>query len=342
MKKLFILFVALALVGFTVPAMAANDHWSFYGSSRLTTFYTSQDADAGDDKGTTWNLQGNSRIGASVTGDTISGGFEYGTGINLRLLYAKWNFGGGTLLVGQHYGPANLFYGGQVYNSDAGMLNVGGLYTGRNPQINLGVGSFNLALLTPQNGAVGDDGDSDNTIPKVEASYSLSAGALSAKVAAGYQTYAVEGSTDAGDYDVTSWILGLGGGVNLGAVYIKGNVMTGRNVGNYWQWTEGSAGAVISGAEIKDTTTVGVIAVVGFKASDILSFQGGYGYVSHDVDVSGLDADVTSVFYVQAPITVASGFSLVPEVGMYNYHEDTAGADQGSMTYFGAKWQMNF
>ena len=342
MKKLFILFVALALVGLTVPAMAANDHWNFYGSARMSTFYTSQDADAGDDKATTWALQGNSRFGASVTGDTISGGLEYGTGVNLRLLYGKWNFGGGTLLVGQTYGPANLFYSSQTYGGDSGMLDVGGMYTGRNGQINLSTGGFSLALLTPGSGAVGDDGDSDNTIPKVEASYSFSAGAASAKLAAGYQTYAVEGSTDAGDYDVTSWVLGLGGGVNLGAVYIKGNVMTGRNVGNYWQWTEGSAGAVISGAEIKDTTTVGVIAVVGFKASDILSFQGGYGYVSHDADVSGLDADVTSVFYVQAPITVASGFSLVPEVGMYNYHEDTAGADQGSMTYFGAKWQMSF
>jgi len=342
MKKLFILFVALALVGLTVPAMAANDHWNFYGSARMTTFYTSQDADAGDDKATTWALQGNSRFGASVTGDTISGGLEYGTGVNLRLLYGKWNFGGGTLLVGQTYGPANLFYSSQTYGGDSGMLDVGGMYTGRNGQINLSTGGFSLALLTPGSGAVGDDGDSDNTIPKVEASYSFSAGAASAKLAAGYQTYAVEGSTDAGDYDVTSWVLGLGGGVNLGAVYVKGNVMTGRNVGNYGMWTQGSSSAVISGAEIKDTTTIGALAVVGFKATDSLSFEGGYGYVSHDTDVSGSDADVTSVFYVQAPITVAAGFSIVPEVGMYNYHEDNAGADQGSMTYFGAKWQMSF
>ena len=334
MKKLFILFVALALVGFTVPAMAANDHWSFYGSARMGTFYTSQDEDAGDDKQVAWGgLQGNSRIGANVSGDTVGGRFEYGSGPNLRLLYGTWNFGGGTLLVGQTYGPANIFQSSQVYGGDAGMLNVGGFYTGRNPQIAVSAGGFKIALLTPRSGAVGVDGDSDNTMPKVEGSYSFSAGAVKITAAAGYQTYAVEGSSDAGDYDVTSWVVGGGANVNLGPAYVKVGAMTGRNVGNYGMWTTGASGATISGAAIEDTTTVGGIAVVGFKASDQLKFEGGYGYVNHSAD----DDDTTSVFYVQAPITVASGFYIVPEAGMYNYHEDS-----GKMTYFGAKWQMNF
>jgi hypothetical protein len=31
--------------------------------------------------------------------------FEYGTTVNVRLLYGEWNFGAGKLLVGQDYLP---------------------------------------------------------------------------------------------------------------------------------------------------------------------------------------------------------------------------------------------
>ena len=45
MKKLFVLFAAVALVAaFTLPAAAADPAaWNFYGSSRMTTFFTSPD-----------------------------------------------------------------------------------------------------------------------------------------------------------------------------------------------------------------------------------------------------------------------------------------------------------
>ena len=41
MKKLTILIAAVALVCFSVPAMAVD--WNFYGSARIATFYTSTD-----------------------------------------------------------------------------------------------------------------------------------------------------------------------------------------------------------------------------------------------------------------------------------------------------------
>jgi hypothetical protein len=32
----------------------------------------------------------------------------------------------------------------------------------------------------------------------------------------------------------------------------------------------------------------------------------------------------------------------VPEVGMIDFDEDAAKVEQGDVTYFGAKWQINF
>ena len=39
MKKLMILIAAIALVCFSVPAMAVD--WNFYGNARMQTFWTS-------------------------------------------------------------------------------------------------------------------------------------------------------------------------------------------------------------------------------------------------------------------------------------------------------------
>ena len=83
MKKLTILLAAIALVCFSVPAMAVD--WNFYGSARMATFYTSEDLGAGlnaagndSDDGIDWDLQGNSRLGATVKAENVSGRFELG------------------------------------------------------------------------------------------------------------------------------------------------------------------------------------------------------------------------------------------------------------------------
>ncbi len=343
MKKLFILFVALALVGFTVPAVAGD--WSFYGSARETTFWTDTDGGkaGGDDEGLIWALQGNSRIGARVKGETISGRFEYGSGPNLRLLYGTWNFGSGRVLLGQAYTPLNYFGSNQVFGGDSDLLDVGGIYGGRKGEISLKIEGFEIALVNPQSpDPAGVDGDGDTRLPKIEAAYGFSTDQFNVTVLGGYQTYEVEASSDAGNYDVDAWVVGIGGGVNFGPAYVNANVMAGQNVGNYGLWTRGASSAAIVGGKIEDTDTVGFIGVVGFKASDMLSFEGGFGWVNHELDVSGSNEDITTLFYVQAVINIAPGFFIVPEVGFYDFDENSSGVDEGDMSYFGAKWQMNF
>ncbi len=90
-----LLAVAVALA-MAIPAMADS---SLYGSVRFATFYDTVnfadgtiDANGDDsDSDLTWNLNSNSRIGGKFTTGDIGGRFEYGTGVNLRLLYGTWN-----------------------------------------------------------------------------------------------------------------------------------------------------------------------------------------------------------------------------------------------------------
>ncbi len=345
MKKLLIaVFAAFMVVAFAIPAIAGT--WNFYGSARMQTWsakLSEEKSSTGyDDTDTTWDLQGNSRIGAKVKAGDISGGFEYGTGINLRKLDGVWNFGSGSLLVGQTYTPVNLFYSNQVYGADSDMLNVGGVYNGRHPMIQVSVQGFKLALVKPTVSAGSiTSTDTDTTIPKIEASYSFKAGPAAIALCGGYNTFKLVDSTDH-EESLDSYVLALGLSFAVGPGYVKGDVFTGKNVGNYGLWIEGSHKATGSMTDIQDVKTVGALGVVGFKVNDMLTLEAGYGYTSADSDDSSLEDDKTQAYYVQAVISPAKGVYIIPEIGKYDYKDDTSGADEGTKTYFGAKWQINF
>jgi len=344
MKKWLMVVAALAATGaFVLPATAAD--WSFYGSSRMSTFWDSfeQDVVGGDsldDDGLTWALQGNSRIGARVKADHISGRFEYGSGPNLRILWGEWDTGTVKLGFGQNYTPVNVFISGQAWDGDAGMYRFGGIYNGRRAMAQLSVANFKLALVQPAGSPLGADGDLDYKTPKIEASYVFSADKFKIGIQGGYNAYDVEASS-AGDYDVTSYVVGAFGEFNIGPVYLNADAWMGRNAGNYGLWVEGASSAVLNGNTVEDTDSLGFVGVLGFKVSDRLTFEGGYGQVTNENDTF-VEDDETAAFYVQAVLKPAKGIMIVPEVGLIDYKEDAAGADEGQNTYFGAKWQVNF
>ena len=163
MKKLFVLFAAVALVCFTVPAMAVD--WNFYGSARMATYYVSDDYGDGenpagtsdDDQDLQWDFQGNSRIGATVRADAVRGRFELGlkgdgagdVDVGTRRLFGQWDFGPGYLKVGKDYTPISQFISGQVFDADLGLLGYGTMYGARIGQIALGFGGFEIAFITP-------------------------------------------------------------------------------------------------------------------------------------------------------------------------------------------------
>ncbi len=341
MKKLFIIFAVLCLAA---PAIAAD--WNFYGSARMTTFYEDSSKEVTgtgfDDQELTWAMQGNSRVGANVNvSDNVRGRFEYGTGVNVRLLYGVWDFGAGKLLLGQDYSPMAVYNNNQVWGSDNDMVGYGAFHE-RTPQIKAIFGGFRVALLAANTNNLGY-ADTDAVLPKIEASYKFSTDMFNVKVLGGYQTYDVVDATDHSE-SVDSFVYGVTGGVNFGPVYINANVLAGTNVANFFGSTTYGAYAAVNGTTIEDNKYLAACGAVGFKASDSFSFEGGVGYASSDPDYGGLNKDDQMVYYVNATIGLAPGVFIVPEVGFFDYGDNSANpqVDEGDMTYFGAKWQINF
>lgn len=343
MKKIMLLIAALAMVAsFTLTAAAAE--WNFYGSARMQTWSEDDDnpSPAKDDTDTTWDIQGNSRIGANVkVSDTLVGSFEYGTGVNLRKLFAEWNFGAGKLLLGQTYTPvSSLFYSNQVWGQDNDLLDCGQTYVGRIPMIQLTFGTFKLAFVRPNTGGTPAalTGDQDVTFPKFEASYQLKMDNFFVDIYGGYQTYEVN------SVDVDAYVAGIGGGANFSGFFVNANVYMAQNGKAYGLSAMGdnTIGYNAAKKDIVDNDTLGYLLVAGYKVSDGLTVEAGYGYLQHELDVSGSKEDESQNFYVNATVVLAPGVFIVPEIGIRDYMDSAAGTDQGKMTYFGAKWQMNF
>jgi len=368
MKKLFVLFAAVALVAaFALPAAAATPtleehvadydghvatHWNFYGSARVSTWYEGLTDEIRDIDTDNFNLalQGNSRIGSRVDlGNGISGRFEYGTGVNVRILWGEWDFGGGSFGVGQHYTPIDMFYSNQVWGSDNDLLNFGGVYSGRRPMLRLKMAGFQVALLQAEKPDYGTGFSTEAPLPAIEAAYSFNAGPVAMKVAGMAQQFKFAKDTPL-DSNVTTWDLALGGKVDLGAAAIWGDVYYGQNLGPY-MYQSGNAspvivqtGAVSTGVE--DTNTFGGILGVTFKATDMLAFELGGGYTLSTNDEFDNDDNGWSV-YVNSVITLAPGFFIVPEIGYFNYDDAPfigvdGSFDEGDLVYAGAKFQINF
>ncbi len=140
---------------------------------------------------------------------------------------------------------------------------------------------------------------------------------------------------------MTSYIVGVFGEFSFGPAYVNANVWMGQNAGNYGLYNSGADDAVLVGSDTQDTDSLGFLGVVGFKVSDMLSFEGGYGQVTNDNDTFAED-DETAAFYVQAVLKPVKGVKIIPEVGFIDYKEDAAGADEGQNTYFGAQWRVDF
>ena len=269
MKKFTIIALVVAITAvFAVSAMA--NEWNLYGSARMATFYTQRDYGdifkdddnlSGDDafgnsnyKQTQWALQGNSRVGATVKGDMLEGRFEFGvndvpTGggtVTARRIYGVWKFADGWgLKVGKDYTPITFFLSGQVFDADAGLLQVGNAYGARRGQVavegNLGPGLFKFAGITQTQANIAfSEVAADGTIttlqtqtesywPKLEASYMMKfADNISAHAFGGWQStkfYTNNPNTGEDSSDtITSYVAGLGADMNFGPMFVKPQV----------------------------------------------------------------------------------------------------------------------
>ncbi len=400
MKKFTILFAAIILVCFAVPAMAVD--WNFYGSARVNTWYVSRDFGDGlngagndtKDSEVRWGMNGqdNSRLGARVKHENVSGRVEIqlrgddggdpssSITTETRLIYGEWNFGAGKLKVGKDYTPISQFISGQVFDEDLGLLGIGTMYGNRTAQIALTFGGFQIALIEPYtrlipglsasagttvtsviagstylltlDDSTSDNGDVDSYIPKIEAKWGMAFDTWNFNIRGGWQYYSIEdvlyadgSKTD--DLDVTSYAIGADAGVNFGPGYVKAALSWSRNPAQAaWHLpglrTAGGSAVWDGTDDIKDNDVLMGALVGGIKVSDMLSFEGGFGYRQDDSDVSGSDKDKAWEAYVQSVIVLAPGVYVVPEVGYTDYMKDAADLDEGDAFWLGAKWQIDF
>ena len=335
MKKLFVIFAALTLVGaFAATTLAAD--WGFYGSSRIMTWYEGYSEDlsgTGESESTVqWKQQGNSRIGANVkVNDALSGRFEYGDGPNLRILWGEYNFGGWSLGLGQNYTPVSWWVGAQAYGQDNGLIGYGAPYGSRKDQIKMRAGGFQLALIENTN-----NGGYETMLPKIEARYDFGFSNFKMGVFGGYQSY----KDTAADESVSSMMYGLGFNGNFGAFWFNSAFQGGTNMAEAGWYGTYDGNMMAPGGE--DTQTMGIALALGMSASEVMSFEGGLGYTAESNDDLGDETDTTMALYVNMTYTIAPGFFVVPEIGYVDNMKNMADADEGTLTYAGAKWQINF
>jgi hypothetical protein len=214
----------------------------------------------------------------------------------------------------------------------------------------------NAVVVVPATGAF-EVKDTDVIIPKIEASYKFKTDMFFVDVFGGYQTYDLDAPSK--EYSIDSYVAGLGGGVNVGALFFNAGVHMGQNLANYGNvgflgpdnLAAASSTAVTAlkiGAasynstkdEIVDNDGLGYLAVLGFNASEMFTIEAGYGYQQYEDDAEGAKTDSAKQYYVNCTINIAPGFFIVPEIGKVEWELDDV--DFGDYMYYGAKWQINF
>ena len=412
MKKLTGFYVALVMIFAALPAFAQDKaDWAFYGSVRMWTAWESVDNNTPpqlssqgtpgsffqnatskarafsigtttyDDADLAWLLQGNSRIGARVKWGNVGGAFEYGSGPNLRLLFGTWNFGPGTLLIGQDYGS----YDYRVSNvcgpggAECNGIGLGSIYPGRTPQLKLLMGGFKLSLeqtqafasfspttttpilpttlLLNNNQTTAGTGfiETDFQLPRIAASYTFNAGPGQFFIGGQYNTYkeiyGVGGQERTNTID--AWTLGAGTKLAFGPFYANATFQYGKNPNN-----AGSGPATLypsvqlySSAldKSEDAEYLAAQLILGFKLNDSMAFEGGIIWQNGEVQSPTTQISFeqnTYAYYIQMTWSPVKNVFIVPEIGIIDYDKlkssGSADLNYGDLTWFGIKWQINF
>nr|WP_319492447.1 hypothetical protein [uncultured Desulfobacter sp.] len=346
MKKVIVVLAALVLMA----GSAYASQWNFYGSARVSTFWSETDTISGADGHTQFaeGLQTNARIGANVkVSDELTGRFEYGAAgaggtANVRLLYGEWNFGAGKLLVGQDYAPLCWIWSNQVYGDDDDLLRHGAVYSHRHPQIRLTFGDFKIAFINPQKD-VENGTDSQTIIPAIEVAYTLDLDVVKLDFGAGYSTFDATGDVFGNEEDVDSYVLALGAQFDMAGFFMKGDVYYGQNAGNLI-WINVAGTQAVNGGwaefdatgKLLDNECIGFMLVAGYKINDTFTVEAGYGFTQTELDDN--DDNECAAYYINTTINLAPGVFVVPEVGFFDGKEN---GDYETF-YYGMKWQINF
>jgi len=389
MKKFTIIALVVAITAVFAVTATANE-WNLYGSARMATYYISDDlgkelqrvgpvsaisvdrrdvANQDTVKTTQWNLQGNSRIGATVKGDMLEARFEFavssdggGGNVGTRRLYGVWKFAEGWgLKVGKDYTPVTFFLSGQVFENDAGLLNVGNAYGSRRGQVavegKLGPGMLKLALIDQTTSDLDQAlSTTQVVIPKFETSYEFNiTDAMSMHAFGGFQTYDIKtaqfipgttipSATGTDSQSITSWMLGVGADLNFGPFFIKPQVsyyvngaaagwlgdqyLPFTNIGAFEELDslgfDTTTFEIIQGNDVLDAKNLMAMLALGFKATESLGLELGVGYVGYNTDSFQNYSRKNNYleYYLQAVFTMAPGVYIIPEIGYRDFGKE--------------------
>ncbi|MBW2174855.1 MAG: hypothetical protein JRF64_09555 [Deltaproteobacteria bacterium] len=385
MKKIAVSLLALTLaVLLAAPAMAASI--TPYASMRLGTFWTHWDYNdksgaAGSDEDDDLNidLAEISRFGAKgQVGDIYgvvelglrhsanSAGYDvtaqgakphYNRHVYTRLIYGKYKFNSGTLLVGQNYTPPTFpsaQQGPGAFNLQNGFISVGCLWDRRWPQIKVTLDNgFYAAAVEPFAGAsvsgapappagLAAGGDYDVTLPKLFVGWDFKQDGLYLGPGFGYSQFNYDNGTTFDD-TIDSWLLFLKGKAALGAVDLQFAVHYGVNITDFGILARPAASAaqLDPSGDIEDAQSWGGYIQGSFKV-DPATVSIGWGYVADENDVIGNDSDEKMGLFVNCKIPIADTFFVVPEINYWDGMDDANGREDPDSWNVGVLWQMDF
>jgi len=210
--------------------------------------------------------------------------------------------------------------------------------------------------------------ETDFTIPKVEAAFTGAFGPLVYTVRGGYNTVDIRDTLTNDKFSVDSYFGALDATYSLGPFYLRGTGYRGRNQSVYGCAVPdvflGLFPQAFVGTSLEDVDNYGWFGVVGFRFSDRISVEAGYGqrhsqqdYPEIGATAGGAIKENTSAFVVFSPISIARRFVITPEIlwldrgsvkGAPAGGIGAAGtpvtniADRGNMLFVGVHWRIDF
>jgi hypothetical protein len=109
----------------------------------------------------------------------------------------------------------------------------------------------------------------------------------------------------------------------------------------------GATGANYVGGDVEDADQIQGTFVVGANFNKSVGVEFGIGYTNVDCETAAFgDVEQTGwIYYLQAPITVAKGVKIIPEIGFLDRDDLEVGGvdvDAGNMTYVDVNFKVDF
>jgi hypothetical protein len=142
------------------------------------------------------------------------------------------------------------------------------------------------------------------------------------------------------DWAASTFILFFGVNLNVGPGYFQSNAFTSHPPDNDALSPTPNETFFLRDT-LTDTTAKGFNAAAGYKLSNRVTLEAGYGYVEHDHNQTKFSEEAWAI-YAQAILNLAPGVQVIPEIGQIDFDKNQPKKATADNFYAGAKWEINF